>query len=362
MKFNILFPIFSLLCTYAFANSTYSDISNFLFNRSDIGINTEQFLLYHDGEVRFKKLVKGNEETRHLTWSMSKSISSLLFGIAEDRKYISRDDFISKFFSSEISQLPKKQQNFLNTLKVKHFLEMSSGIHWNEYYDKSPFNSHVVRMLYFATKKSTASYVLRQTQRHKPGTHFHYSSGDTNIITAALQKALPKGLKDIYPWEFLFNPMNIEAMFERDASGTFIGSSYLYLKTKDLLKLGILVLNNGQFEGKQIISREYLRYATSLNEAQGVHHNCSHSSGMTYGAQFWLNRPCKEMKVNFKDVPEDLVMMLGYGGQSVYIFPSEKIVAVRIANDQRGKGVKLNREVYAQKIIQAVKKWRNSEK
>jgi CubicO group peptidase (beta-lactamase class C family) len=321
---------------------------------------TEQFLLFHDGKVRFEKFEKGSRETKHLLWSMSKSIGSILFGIAEDKGFINREDLLSKYFSKEIDQLDTKSKQFFNSLKIKHFLEMSSGINWNEYYDKSPFNSHVVRMLYFATKNSTAQYVLKQSKRHDPGKKFYYSSGDTNVVMAAIQRSLPKKLEATYPWEFLFNPLEMDATFERDHAGTFIGSSYLYLTTRDLLKLGLFIMNKGVYKHKQIVSQEYMNYATSLNEAQGVHGKCDHSSGMTYGAQFWLNRPCKGKKTNFKDVPEDLVMLLGYGGQNVYIFPSENIVAVRIARDRRDKGVKLERDIYSRKILNAVRAWRGS--
>jgi CubicO group peptidase (beta-lactamase class C family) len=216
-------------------------------------------------------------------------------------------------------------------------------------------------MLYFATKKSSAQYVLQQIKRHEPGRKFNYSSGDTNIVMAALQRALPSKLKDNYPWEFLFDPLNINAIFERDHVGTFLGSSYLYLNTDDLLKIGLLIMNNGIFQDKQIISKSYLNYATGLNEAQGIHGNCDHSSGMTYGAMFWLNRPCKDRDINFKDVPADLIMLLGYGGQNIFIFPSEKIVAVRVAQDKRENGIKLARDEYSRQILKAVKAWRNKD-
>ena len=352
MKKSILFLIILSQSLYA---NVYKELDDFLFTKEDQGIITEQFLLFHSGKIQYQKFNKGDETARHLLWSMSKSIGSLLFGAAEHRGYISREDLLSKYFSKEIALQPKSQQKFLNTLKLKNFLEMSSGINWNEYYDRSPFNSHVVRMLYFATKGSTANYVIEQTKHSKGGTRFHYSSGDTNVFMAALQRALPKELKDNYPWEFLFDPLGMDVIFERDKAGTFLASSYAYLTTKDLLKLGLFIMNKGAYKNKQIISKEYLNYATSLNEAQAVHKKCDHHSGMTYGAQLWLNYPCAGKKVNFSGAPKDMVMLLGYGGQSVYIFPSDNIVAVRIATDKRDEGIKLDRDKYSALIYKTVK-------
>ncbi len=342
-----------LILLFSFSSiASYSKLEKFLFHQNNPNIVTEQFLLFHDGEVRFEKFEKGSRETRHLLWSMSKSIGSLLFGIAEQKGYISKSDLISNIFKEELNKLPKSLQNKHKNLKVKNLLEMSSGLNWNEFYESSPFNSHVVRMLYFAAKESVVDYILQVPYRHTPGEKFYYSSGDSNLLMGALQKKLPKNLKQIFPWKFLFDPLEMDATFETDKKGVFMASSYAYLSTKDLLKLGLFILNKGSYKGKQIVSKEYIDYATSISEAFAIHKDCKNKHNLSYGAQFWLNRSCDKNNKFMPDAPEELVMLLGHGGQSVYIFPSERIVAVRIARDKHNA---LDKNTYSKYILNAVK-------
>jgi CubicO group peptidase (beta-lactamase class C family) len=331
--------------------SDFSRLETFLFKEKDNDLVTEQFLLYHVGEVKFEKFEKGDSNTRHLLWSMSKSIGSLLFGVAQDRGFIKKSDPISRFYSAEIAALPKRQQKYLNKIKIENLLEMSSGFDWNEYYEESPFNSNVVRMLYFSAKKSTPNYVLKTLKYSSPGKRFHYSSGDTNLLMGAIARSLPKELKDIYPWVFLFQKLGIDATFERDAEGNFLASSYVYMSTEDLLKVGVFVMNKGMYKGEQVVSKEYMEYATSLNGSFSYSDNCEHHTNMTYGAQFWLNTPCPNQKKNISNAPKDMIMMLGHGGQSIFIFPSQKIVAVRVARD---KGNKLNKNTYVGLIMESL--------
>ena len=344
--------LFFILSLYFYSYESFASqaIENFLFSQPAPGVRTEALVIAKEGNILYQKFRHGSPATRHLLWSMSKSLSSFMFGIAEGRGYISREDLIYKYFPKEIDALESSHAKKMKELKIKDFLGMASGLNWNEFYEGSPFNSDVVRMLYFETKKSVLNYVLQTPVKHKPGTRFHYSSGDTNVVTAALQRALPQELKQVYPWDFLFTPMEMNATFEVDAQGVFLGSSYAYLTTGDLLKFGQLIVDGGVYKDKQIIPQEYIQYATSLNDPMGKHDRCLKDHSMTYGAQFWLNHECADKRKPFKDAPANLVMMLGHGGQSVFIFPTEKIVAVRIAADDEKA---LDKNQYAKLILEA---------
>ena len=269
---------------------------------------------------------------------MSKSVSSLLFGIAESKGLISKEDYIEKFFPGA----PR--------IKIKNLLNMASGLDWKEFYEEDPFNSNVVKMLYLKSKDSMAEYVLTVGLKKPPGAGFHYSSGDTMVLTSAMMRSMPSGLRSNYPWKWLFGPLEIDgAIFERDGEGAFIGSSYAYLRTKDLAKLGHLIMNKGLYKGKQVVPVGYIEYATSLSEALASK-GCLEDDYMTYGAQFWLNASCPNGKRPFPTVSEKLIMMLGHGGQSVFIFPDKRIVAVRIARD---KEKALDKETYGRLLEEA---------
>ncbi len=349
MKLKI--AILCVLFSFAASGEVFDNLETFLFSGKVEDFKTEQFLLYHNGEVKFEKFEQGDRTTKHLLWSMSKSVGSILFGIAQDQGYINKSDSISKFYASEISRFPKKQQKFLNQIRIENLLEMTSGFDWNEFYEDSPFNSNVVRMLYFSTKDSAPNYVLKTLKHSNPGRRFHYSSGDTNLLMGAIARALPKELKAIYPWTFLFQKLGLEATFERDEEGNFLASSYVYMSTAELLKLGVFVMNKGLYKNEQVVSKSYMDYATSINSSFQYPDNCDHHSDLTYGASFWLNFPCKGEVKKISTAPKDLIMMLGHGGQSIFIFPSQKIVAVRIARD---KGNKLDKQEYVKLILSSL--------
>lgn len=327
-----------------------TNLEEFLFTKPDAGVRTEALVIAKNGNVVMEKFIHGNQETRHLLWSMSKSISSLIFGIVESKGYLNREDPIYKFYKSEIDKLPKSQAGKIKKIKIKDFLGMASGLNWNEYYEEAPFSSDVVRMLYFASKKSVTDYVLTVPVKHKPGTRFHYSSGDTNIVMGAIQRALPDQLKQTYPWEFFFNPLEMNGTFETDAKGVFLGSSYVYLNTKDLLKLGQLIIDQGNYKGKQVVPADYIKFALDLNSPMKDHGRCLKDHYMTYGAQFWMNHACANGKRPFKDAPSNMVMLLGHGGQMVFIFPTENIVAARVANDDEKA---LDKNKFARLILEA---------
>lgn len=325
--------LLTIITHQLFAQYDFKKLESYLFEKPDPGMTTEAFLLWHKGQIVYDKYEKGDENTLHLLWSMSKSISSILIGIAQDKGFLKINEPLTNYYQKEIDQMIDAKKEGYKKLKIDHFLHMSSGLDWNEFYEADPFNSHVVNMLYDKTDKDVAQYVLETPFRYQPGERFYYSSGDTNVFMDILKRSLPEDLKDNFPWKWFFDPMEMEAIFERDASGTFLGSSYAYLKTKDLLKLGLLIANKGKYKEKQIVSEEYLNYAINLSPY--LKERCLKDHYMTYGAQLWLNHKCENGEVPFKDVPDDLVMFLGHGGQSIFVIPSLDIVAVRIARDDQ---------------------------
>ncbi|MGK0366936.1 MAG: CubicO group peptidase (beta-lactamase class C family) [Thermoproteota archaeon] len=336
--------IFLLLCLgisgpvlSAFNPEKIKNLNDWLFVNPDKGVHTEAIIVTQNNKILYEKYVNGKSETdldkKYILWSMSKTISSLIFGIAESKGLVNREDYIYKYYKKEIDLLDEKKRAQLKKLKIKHFLEMASGLGWNEFYDADPFNSHVVKMLYVETKKDVVDFIFKTPVKHEPSDHFKYSSGDTNVFMGVLKKVVNKSERDTFPWTWFFDPLKMNAVFEQDASGTFLGSSYVYLSTKDLIKLGYLIMNKGMFEGKQIVPKKYVEYAISLSVALKNPKRCLVDSSMTYGAQIWLNHPCPNGKKPFEDAPGDLIMLRGYGGQSIYIYPSQGIVVARIAKD-----------------------------
>ena len=112
------------------------------------------------------------------------------------------------------------------------------------------------------------------------------------------------------------------AIWEIDASGTFVGSSYIYATMRDYARFGLLYLNNGNWMGEQILPENWVEYTCS--EANG-------SKGQ-YGAYFWLNKSGKD----YPDVPRDMYCCRGHDGQYIYIIPSKELVVVRTGFSKKG--------------------------
>ena len=346
MKFKLL-P-FCLISSLSFA-STFK-LEEYLFTKPDPGMKTVSYILQKNGKIIASRFEESSPNNLNVLWSMSKSVTSLLVGIAQERGYLNLEDNIYKYFKKEIDSLDPKQAKGLKEIRIRHLLQMSSGLDWKEYYEEDAFNSDVVKMLYLKSSDSTGIYALKTPALWEPGTRFLYSSGDTAILTEILRRSLPPEYRDTYPWEWLFEPMGINAVFEQDGAGAFMGSSYLYLKTKDLLKIGQLLIDKGMYKGRQLVPAAYVDFALSLSDSMRKR-GCLEDSYMTYGAQFWLNAICPNGKRPFPEVPASLVMLLGHGGQSVFIFPDQKVVAVRISQD---KEKAMDKQKYAKLVLEAV--------
>jgi CubicO group peptidase (beta-lactamase class C family) len=323
----------SLIFSSVLWASPMTKLLDHLVQKENKDVNTESFTLYRDGQVVFEKYWDVSDNDKHILWSMSKTVTAMIFGIAESEGYISRHDKVSKFYPGLYRERTNDEKKFFEEMTLEDLLTMSSGFDWNEYYESAPFASHVVRMLYVFAKGDTANYVLQTPLRYPPGTRFHYSSGDTNVIMDILKRSLPASTYEYYPWEKFFNPLEIDAVFEKDGSGTFMGASYVYMKTKDLIKLGQLILNKGKYKDKQVVPAEFIQ--KMITRAKSFDQNCKEDK-YTYGYQIWLNRPCPgSQKRKIPGAPENLVMFFGHLGQLIFVYPDQNAVAVRFAHDKQ---------------------------
>ncbi|MEQ8925463.1 MAG: serine hydrolase, partial [Fulvivirga sp.] len=132
-----------------------------------------------------------------------------------------------------------------------------------------------------------------------------------------------------YIRERLFEPLGMTtAVIEPDASGTYVGSSYMYASPRDWAKFGLLYLNSGEWNGKQLLPENWTAYVST------------HTPGaptMEYGAHFWLNgnAPVEGQHVYYPDAPKDLFSANGFEGQRVFIIPSKDMVIVRLGQTKK---------------------------
>ena len=185
-----------------------------------------------------------------------------------------------------------------------------------------------------------AKFAISKQLEYTPGSVFEYASGSTNIVSYLMRKAIGNDADYLaFPREKLFNRIGMRsATFEVDASGTFVGSSYLYASLRDYTRFGLLYLNNGNWLGEQILPVDWVEYTTST---------ASGSEG-TYGAFFWLSKSGSD----YPDVPSDMFYCSGHDGQYIYLIPSKELVIVRTGFSKQGE---FDQNGFLTGILQAIR-------
>ncbi len=242
-------------------------------------------------------------DTRLWGWSMDKSIINAMIGVLVKQ---------GKLSVNAIAPVKEWQNDSRREITLNDLLHMSSGLKWNEDYGDI---SEATNMLY--RQRNCYQSAIIAPYDKKPGTAWKYSSGTTNILSGIIRNTLNDDkLYFEFPYSMIFRKIGMNSMiFETDASGYFVGSSYGYATAKDWARFGQLYLQNGVWKGDSILPKEWVRYSTTATPA---------SKGR-YGAQFWLNRSGE-----YPDVPADMFSCQGHRGQMIFIIPSRNIVVVRL--------------------------------
>lgn len=272
---------------------------------------TRAVLIVYDGNIIAEKYAPGFEKnTLMLGWSISKSLTAAMIGILVKENKLSID-------------MPAPVAAWANNKKqkitIKHLLQQTTGLNFVENYTRP---SNVTKMLF--SKADMAAYTAALPLKYEPGTVFNYSSGNTNILSSCIRQIVGETNYAAFPYKQLFYKINAYSfLLEPDASGTFIGSSYSYATARDFARFGLLYYNNGIWNGEQILPTNWVKETIQTSVADKRKH---------YGYQFWLNGYDENdtSKRWYADVPADMFFADGYGGQDIYVIPSQKLVVVRL--------------------------------
>jgi CubicO group peptidase (beta-lactamase class C family) len=310
------------------SNSDWQSVDTYAFpqrNASDrSGIRTDALLIIRDGRIVHERYsAPTTAQTAHLTWSVSKSVLATVLGVAQAEGRFTLQDPVARFY-------PPMQAH--PEVRMADLLHWASGLQWQEDYEYAPLKSSVVAMLYTRGRHDMAAYTAAHPGADKPGQRFLYSSGDSNLLAAALRGMLDAGTYADYPWRALFTPLGIDsAVWERDGTGTLVGSSYLYLSARDLARVGLLMQRDGRWQARQLLPAGWVGFNRGLfTQAQAV------PSEPNPGGHWWLNQPLPGHERPWRDVPEDAYAALGHWGQALYVLPTQKLVIVRYGDDRDG--------------------------
>jgi len=244
----------------------------------------------------------------HDVRSISKSVVSLLFGIALDQGLIaSVDDPVHIYFPDYAAlRTPAKDR-----ILLRHLLTMTSGIEWNEsrsYYSEAN-NSEIM----MSDSTDPYRFVLEQPVRVEAGKAWNYNGGGTQLLAGVLQRKTGRSLVE-FANEALFKPLGI-TKFEwtkMPANGEAAAASGLRLRPRDMAKIGELVLRKGLWNGHRIVSERWVEQSTRARP----------DGRPPYGYQWWIGDAAAG------DRDASWIAGIGLGGQRIYIVPAHDLVVV----------------------------------
>lgn len=303
-----------------------------------LGIRTDAVVVVHKGRILYERYARGwSADKRHLTWSMSKSFTNALTGLAVARGALTLEDSLCKHLR------PAREEAC--AIKVRHLLEFSSGLDWRETYEgQGNQASSVLALLYGVGRRDMVSFITSHPLRDEPGTSWAYSSGDSTLLAGVVGAAMQPRLGPGWERELLFLPLGMRsATWERDNQGVLIGSSYLYATPRDLAKFGYFFLNDGCWEGRRLLPEGWVADSTRPSAAMSTR-LVDWKPGDVQGRQFWLNHrvPGVQPELPWPSVPEGAYVTHGHWGQSITVIPSRDLVVVRVADDRKEKVFRLD--------------------
>ena len=294
------------------------------------GIRTDGIVIVRHGRIVYERYDHGYTATsRHIAWSVTKTVVGTLTGMAVKEGVVALDQSVCTY----VHGLPEASC----AVTVQHLLEFASGFEWRETYEEQPpTTSSVLAMLYGDGHPDMARFVGSLPLRDPPGTTFMYSSGDTQLLSGVLDAALePPHGKD-FARTMLFDPLGMSsAIFERDGAGTYVGASYLFATPRDLARFGYLWLHDGCWNGERLLPDGWVRDSLQPSAPFLREPLAWHPQGPVPGRQIWVNiRTPGRSEPPWPSAPPDTFAALGHWSQGVYVIPSEGLVVVRTADDR----------------------------
>lgn len=297
------------------------------------GIRTDGVAIFKGGKLLYEKYGRGWDRTKpHLGWSVTKTVTDTLVGVAVREQALTVDD---KICDHLVLDAPEA----CATLTVRHLLGFASGLDWLEIYEnKSNQESSVLAMLYGVGSSDVANFVARHQFRDPPGTSYAYSTGESALLAAVANAAMrKKGFDAEWPWSQLFDKVGMKsAVLERDARGSPLGGSHFYATVRDYGRYGHLWLHDGCWNGERVLPEDWVRHSLVVSPALKLKAPYRDEREV-YGWQWTVNVPVPEvglMTLPHPDQPQGSFAARGHWGQSVTVIPSLDLVVVRVGDDR----------------------------
>ena len=292
----------------------------------ETGANVHAIVIVRHGKLVFEQYFAGYDErwdvagqfdhdatTKHDMRSASKSVISLLVGIAIDRKLIaSADEPVVKFYP----EYAAVKSPGWDKVTLRHLLTMSSGMQWNEnlgWDDPKNDEPHLGR------EADPIRYILSKPIAKPADTVWTYNGGGTDLLGNMLERVSGKPL-EAFAREVLFEPLGITDLEWKNypMNGKIAPAVGLRARPRDAAKIGQLMLNRGAWGGRQIVSPEWIEQSVRPR-----YQAIGYFSGIFfYGQQWWLGRSLAQKK------EVKWIAATGSGGQRIFIVPDRDLVVM----------------------------------
>lgn len=277
-------------------------------------------LVMQGGEIRYENYFLGTApEDRRISWSVAKSFLSALTGILlEEGAIESLDDPVTRY-------VPALEGSAYDGVSLRQVLQMSSGVTFDE--DYLDFNSDINRMgRVLALGGSMDAFAAGLTETFAPpGETWQYVSIDTHVVAMALRGATGRSLTDLMT-EKIIQPLGLERTpaYVTDGEGTAFALGGLNLTTRDYARFGQMILQGGQWQGRQIVPADWIAESTRASAP-------TEAGRIGYGYQWWIP----------DGSPPGTYMARGIYGQYIWIDEAAEVVIVTTAADRsfRAEGV-----------------------
>ncbi|MCW2120487.1 serine hydrolase domain-containing protein [Flavobacterium sp. 7A] len=314
-----------------FSNVDYNTLNAAVVNAFDVSNEKVKrsravVVIYKDRIIAEKYAPGFTERSKILGWSMTKSITGAVFGVLTQQ---------GKYDIYKPAPIEEWQKDDRKKITTNDLLHMNSGLEWLEEYTSI---CDATKMLFQA--EDMGSVQLEKPVAFQPNTHWNYSSGTTNLLSKILRGQFKTHQEYLDFWYTnLIDKIGMRSMIiETDMTGNYVGSSYGWATARDWGKFGLLYLHQGNWNGEQILSPEWVKYTRTPTA----------TSNGRYGAQFWLNAGGY-----FPDVPRDMYYCSGFQGQMVAIIPSRDMVIVHMGLKGNENGFDFNG--FLKEVLAAVK-------
>lgn len=299
-------------------NYNKTNLSN-SFDDFNYEMETAAFLVFKNDSIITEKYYNGyNENSIINSFSIVKTLISVSLAKAIEQGYIKGLE------QKVIDFIPELKGEFANEVTVEDLISMQSGMKWVEP-SLNPFS--VIAKTYFINDIN--KLMLEQPYTNQPGINFHYSSGNTQVLAIVIERATGQKITDYFSENF-WKKMNAEkdAIWQLDSYESGNAKAFCCFSTnaRDLSRMGKLYINNGSWNGEQLVSEDYIKNSLTPRDT------------LIYGLGVWMT--------NYRG--HEIGMMRGHLGQYIMFIPEKNIIISRFGREYIDKGIiEITEDTYA---------------